>query len=305
MSLLDEASARVLKLGMSLVIGCVLLLLGIFQILALPITYTNPYAMERTMNVFNRFFVWLLMYTLAIGNKDLFQFCAMENNQLIPFKEPTTNTSFILLSNHICALDTIITGAISEFLLHTNTRYISKESVKWVPVIGWSACLSNYLLIKRDWAKDAERIRRWCEGIRQRTNKTLVIYPEGTRATPSKIAQSNEYAKKKNLPVLKHMLLPRTKGFKACLEHLASSSFTQVLHATIVYVENGAGKESPSILASFTKRVPGSFIVVLSTEAISDISSPEEYLIDAFKKKDQLIETILSRTSPTKTHSHT
>ena len=40
----------------------------------------------------------------------------------------------------------------------------------------------------------------------------LDVLTEGTRARPAKIKESQEFAKSRGLPVLKHVLLPRTKG---------------------------------------------------------------------------------------------
>ena len=41
----------------------------------------------------------------------------------------------------------------------------------------------------------------------------LLLFCEGTRFTEAKHKASMEVARKKGLPVLKHHLLPRTKGF--------------------------------------------------------------------------------------------
>ena len=47
-----------------------------------------------------------------------------------------------------------------------------------------------------------------------------MLYAEGTRFTPEKAEASQKFAKEKNLPVLKHHLSPRTKGFTASIPHL-------------------------------------------------------------------------------------
>lgn len=48
----------------------------------------------------------------------------------------------------------------------------------------------------------------------------LLLYAEGTRFTPEKHEASQKFAHEKGLPVLKHHLTPRTKGFTASLPHL-------------------------------------------------------------------------------------
>lgn len=48
----------------------------------------------------------------------------------------------------------------------------------------------------------------------------LLLNAEGTRFTPSKHAASQKFAVEHNLPILKHHLTPRTKGFIASLPAL-------------------------------------------------------------------------------------
>lgn len=50
--------------------------------------------------------------------------------------------------------------------------------------------------------------------------KQLVLFAEGTRFTPAKHAASVEFATKAGIAPLKHLLIPRTKGFLAAVEKL-------------------------------------------------------------------------------------
>lgn len=45
----------------------------------------------------------------------------------------------------------------------------------------------------------------------------LLLTPEGTRFTPKKHEASIKFAMEKNLPILKHHLTPRTRGFTTSL----------------------------------------------------------------------------------------
>ncbi|KAL0376131.1 UNVERIFIED_CONTAM: putative 1-acyl-sn-glycerol-3-phosphate acyltransferase 5 [Sesamum calycinum] len=51
----------------------------------------------------------------------------------------------------------------------------------------------------------------------------LAVFPEGTDFTEQKCLRSQKYASENGLPHLKNVLLPKTKGFYACLEHLRGS----------------------------------------------------------------------------------
>jgi hypothetical protein len=48
----------------------------------------------------------------------------------------------------------------------------------------------------------------------------ICLFSEGTRFTEEKHKKSLEYARKQGLPQLKHLLLPRTKGFNVMIRQL-------------------------------------------------------------------------------------
>lgn len=48
----------------------------------------------------------------------------------------------------------------------------------------------------------------------------LLLFCEGTRLTKEKYEASVKFSQEKGLPVMKHHLQPRTKGFALCLERM-------------------------------------------------------------------------------------
>lgn len=64
----------------------------------------------------------------------------------------------------------------------------------------------------------------------------VAIYCEGTRFTKEKHAKGVEYAKKHDLPPLKHHITPRTKGFALLAEHLREGAdFKSVFDVAVAY----------------------------------------------------------------------
>ena len=63
----------------------------------------------------------------------------------------------------------------------------------------------------------------------------VAIYCEGTRFTKKKYEQSLEYAQKNGLPLLKHHLTPRTKGFALLVENLRGNNFKAVYDVAVAY----------------------------------------------------------------------
>lgn len=89
------------------------------------------------------------------------------------------------------------------------------------------------LINGEDYAADKERLfpllRSFAQNGVSGAPVHLVFYPEGWSAhnganRATLLAKSNEFAQKEGRPQLKHLLLPRTRGFNSCLECLRESS---------------------------------------------------------------------------------
>lgn len=94
-------------------------------------------------------------------------------------------------------------------------KYFAKEELKWVPGVGGGLVFMEMLLVSRNWERDAERVRRVFARQVQRKGQPfwLVIFPEGTRFTPAKLAQTKKYARQTGMDEPQHVLLPRPRGF--------------------------------------------------------------------------------------------
>lgn len=130
----------------------------------------------------------------------------------------------------------------------------------------------------------------------------LINYLEGTRRTPAKVAQSQAFATSRGLPVLSHVLLPRTKGFIASAAALRGAA-TAVYDVTIGYgplpgvsaaeaVGKGSGAVTPSFnsllyTASTTPRVLGVYQRRIPMEEVpSDAAELTDWLYALYAAKD-------------------
>jgi lysophosphatidic acid acyltransferase/lysophosphatidylinositol acyltransferase len=85
-----------------------------------------------------------------------------------------------------------------------------------VPILGSSWSFNEYIFLKRVWEQDQKTLSRDLGSIFDYPKDlpfTITLFCEGTRFTKEKHEASMEVAKQKGLPLLKHHLLPRTKGF--------------------------------------------------------------------------------------------
>ena len=90
--------------------------------------------------------------------------------------------------------------------------------------------LSNFSVLKflvfmaRKWEQDKPRLAHRLEKLAKSDNPMwLLIFPEGTNLSDNTCPKSLAFAKKNDIEHPKHALLPRTTGFRFCLQNLASS----------------------------------------------------------------------------------
>ncbi|MBI5528465.1 MAG: acyltransferase [Deltaproteobacteria bacterium] len=108
-------------------------------------------------------------------------------------------------------------------------KWFVKDIIKYFPGVGWGMLFLDCIFIKRDWLRDEGKIRRTFSRILDhKVPAWIMSFVEGTRLKPSKLAQSQKYAAGHGLPVLRHLMTPRTKGFAATVQALRG-------HATAVY----------------------------------------------------------------------
>lgn len=114
-------------------------------------------------------------------------------------------------------------------------KFFVKKQLKWVPGMGWGMQFLDCLFIDRDWASDSEQIHRTFDRlVSDKVPVHLVSFVEGTRFTMVKLEAAQAYARERELPVPRHTLVPRSKGFAASVEGLRSH-ITAVYDLTIAY----------------------------------------------------------------------
>ncbi|XP_020622408.1 1-acyl-sn-glycerol-3-phosphate acyltransferase epsilon-like [Orbicella faveolata] len=146
----------------------------------------------------------------------------------------------IVICNHQSSVDWIV----SDFLAIRQgslgrLRYILKNGLKYLPLYGFYFAQHACIYVKRSGAKDKQYIaRKLAEMKAQQMPMWLVIFPEGTRYNVNNTAvieKSQEFASEKGLPVLSHVLTPRTKATEASFEVLSSDYLDAVYDLTIAY----------------------------------------------------------------------
>ncbi|XP_048337462.2 probable 1-acyl-sn-glycerol-3-phosphate acyltransferase 5 isoform X2 [Ziziphus jujuba] len=167
-------------------------------------------------------------------------------------------------------------------------RYILKSSLMKLPIFGWSFQILEFIPVQRKWEVDGPIMHQMLSTFKDlRDPLWLALFPEGTDFTEQKCIRSQKYAAENGLPILNHVLIPKTKGFYACLEDLRES-LDAVYDVTIGYkhrcptfLDNAFGLD-PSEVHMHVRRIP-----------LDDIPTSEEkvttWLVNQFHLKDELL----------------
>ncbi|KAK4848163.1 hypothetical protein QYF36_009937 [Acer negundo] len=173
-------------------------------------------------------------------------------------------------------------------------RYILKSSLMKLPVFGWGFHILEFISVERRWEVDESNLHKMLSTFKDpRDPLWLALFPEGTDFTEQKCIRSQKYATENDLPILKNVLLPKTKGFCVCLEDLRES-LDAVYDVTIGYkhrcptfLDNAFGVD-PSEVHIHVRRIP-----------IHDIPTSEEevatWLMNTFLFKDHLLSDFYSQ----------
>ncbi|OMO73805.1 Phospholipid/glycerol acyltransferase [Corchorus capsularis] len=172
-------------------------------------------------------------------------------------------------------------------------KYVLKSSLMKLPLFGWSFQILEFIPVERKWEVDESTMRHMLSTFKDpRDPLWLVLFPEGTDFTEQKCLRSQKYAAENGLPILRNLLLPKSKGFCACLEDLRSS-LDAVYDVTIAYkhrcpsfLDNVFGVE-PSEVHIHVRRITLDGMPISEREVTS-------WLMDTFQLKDQLLSNFKS-----------
>ncbi|KAL1311017.1 hypothetical protein AAFC00_001235 [Neodothiora populina] len=183
--------------------------------------------------------------------------------------------------------------------MHGRIYIILKESLKNIPILGWSAQFYNFIFLARKWETDKPRFRRHLKQLSNpRDPMWLLIFPEGTNLSAVTREKSKAWADKQGVADMKHQLLPRSTGLQFCLQELKQST-NWLYDCTIAYEGVSTGQYGQDIFtlksSFFEGRPPKSVNMYWRRFRISDIPIDNEaafsmWLKNRWTEKDYLLE---------------
>ncbi|KAL7890395.1 hypothetical protein AOLI_G00026530 [Acnodon oligacanthus] len=224
---------------------------------------------------------------------------------------PKKKENVVYLSNHQSTADWIIADMLAtrqNALGHV--RYVLKDGLKWLPLYGWYFSQHGGIYVKRS-AKFNEKImrRKLLSQAELGTPMYLVIFPEGTRYNPEfkrVISDSQAFAAKEGLTVLKHILTPRMKASYVAIQSM-KDHLDAVYDVTVAYegtmTADGQRRTAPSMPEFLCKECPR---VHIYFERVDMREIPPEpgffrrWLHERFEVKDKLMTTFYESDEPGK-----
>ena len=221
-------------------------------------------------------------------------------NQLLLTGDQPRAENAIAFGNHQSMIDIIMIWRwMAPVGMAGWIRWFAKYELKYVPGLGWGMQFLNTLFVKRNWSKDGDSVRATFATLRDGNLPTwLVIFPEGTRLKPDKLKESQDYARRKGLPVMERVMIPRGKGFYASMQGLEG-----MLHAAydLTFIYEGP---IPSLYQFFTR---GGCVVRLHSTRydISNVPRRERdlnaWLLERFMEKDRQLQSWPASVQPVAT----
>ncbi|XP_027355747.1 probable 1-acyl-sn-glycerol-3-phosphate acyltransferase 5 isoform X2 [Abrus precatorius] len=212
------------------------------------------------------------------------------SGDIVPSRE-----RILLIANHRTEVDWMY---LWDFALRKGClgyiKYVLKSSLMRLPIFGWAFHILEFIPVERKWEADESTMRHMLSTFKNPQDPLwLALFPEGTDFTEQKCLRSQKYAAEQGLPILKNVLLPKTKGFCTCLQELRDS-LSAVYDVTIGYKYH-----CPSFLDNVFGVDPSEVHIHICRLPLDCIPESEEeismWLMHRFQLKDWLLSNFQSQ----------
>lgn len=195
------------------------------------------------------------------------------------------NDDYLVISNHISAADFVLINSINKYKFQ-HSKYAFKRILKFVPIFYQGFIASRYLVLSRSFEKDRENIINHFQDIKKHKYPMwFILFSEGHRFTRKFKIDCDKFCAEKEISPFKNVLVPRSKGFSLICNELRDSYVKNVLDLTFYCDKEGLSIGSILFgLDCYNIRCDARIV------PIEDIENPEKFIMDAFRRKDLLIE---------------
>lgn len=225
----------------------------------------------------------------------------------------------VLMANHQIYTDWIYLWWMAyTSQMHGAIYIILKESLKYIPFIGWGMMFYGFVFMARKWETDKPRLKHRLQQLKKKHGVKaagtggivntddasgldpmwLIIFPEGTNLSANTRKKSAAWSQKSGIEDMKHQLLPRATGMFFCLEEL-KDTVEWVYDCTVAYEgtpKYGYAAEYFTLRSTFLQGRPPKSVnfhwrrFAVRDIPLSDQKSFEKWIEDRWREKDELLE---------------
>ncbi|KAI6659739.1 1-acyl-sn-glycerol-3-phosphate acyltransferase gamma [Oopsacas minuta] len=270
-----------------LVFACISCTIG--QIIAFPLKYISP----RLFYVLNDklCYCYFCLIPYAVENWGGYTIRVYGKDGIYQTFEKSRNKNMLVVMNHTGEVDWMIGWSLIERVgLLGVVKTMIKDSVKYVPVFGWSFYFSDYIFVKRSAQTDLPLIKKACDVYKKYPyNFLMTIFPEGTRFTREKHSESLAFACKRDLPQYKHHLLPRAKGLYTLVCMMKNNDNSEFFY-DVEFAYRGKEATTLGILSGDAGMCDVNMRLIPLRDIPLEEKAFSEWLYQLFREKDELME---------------
>ncbi|XP_022229265.1 1-acyl-sn-glycerol-3-phosphate acyltransferase gamma [Drosophila obscura] len=199
----------------------------------------------------------------------------------------------LLLMNHTYEIDWLTAWMVTDKFGNVgNTKAYAKKMLRYVPIMGWVWWMAEFIFLDRNFDKDKIVIKEQLKVVFSYPDPVwLLLNAEGTRYTAAKHELSVKFAQERGLPVLKHHLIPRTKGFTTSLPTLRGI-------CPAIYDINLAFKRDAKVKPTMLSQLNGETVepyMYIRRVPLSNVPEDEKeaaaWMQEFFMEKDRIIDS--------------
>ncbi|KAJ3025708.1 UNVERIFIED_CONTAM: hypothetical protein HDU68_006790 [Siphonaria sp. JEL0065] len=165
----------------------------------------------------------------------------LKNVEIVVTGDAPTAFRQIFFCNHQTFLDWWFLGL---YAWHQGSieglTIILMDVLKYVPFFGWLTWFAGFIFLKQKWAVDERKFKGALRTLSKRSRDPLllIIFPEGLLVHPKNLNSAREYLEKQKVEAPpgtyiprapKHVILPRSKGLRTCIQELGTEGSTSGL----------------------------------------------------------------------------
>ncbi|PWN90411.1 acyltransferase-domain-containing protein [Acaromyces ingoldii] len=210
----------------------------------------------------------------------------------------------VWISNHQVYTDWLYLWCLAYYGdLADSILIILKDSLKWIPFVGWGMQFFRFIFLARNWLADKGPLAKHLAFMASKARSVptagqqgsatdlavsrsspskllLLIFPEGTLVSALTRPTSKKFAEKQDIADCRNLLLPRSTGLLFCLRSLAADiSDLKLVDFTIGYPgipPAGYGQSYYTLRSIFMQGVPPPAVHIHFTILPSRSTDPQD-----------------------------